>query len=173
ASSSEFVFDLSVTNFSPCRVVAPEHLVAFTIADLQQSAFHPPVTKLRITCDRIPQWPIDLPTDRISPVPLKMSEPPITLGDVLVAIHRKMHHPITHADWNRLSPSEQDLIARAFTRRCRREGTRSGTPYSTGDELPERQKGVKLVDFLQGNNMFRGLAMQPDGVVKMVVSQRN
>ncbi|KAJ6497635.1 hypothetical protein C8R45DRAFT_983673 [Mycena sanguinolenta] len=167
APCPEFVFDLSVTSFSPCRVAGQDHLVALSPADLQQSAFYPPVTKLRITCDMAPDWPIDL----ICPVGMgMMPAPPITLGDILVAIHKKMHQPITHDDWDRLSPAEEGLISRAFTRRCRRESIHPGTRYRRDDELPERQLGVKVVDFLQGKNIFRGL-VQTSGFVKMVVSE--
>jgi hypothetical protein len=168
APSPEFVFDLSITNFSPCRVVGSEQLVPLSPADLQQPAFHPPVTNLRITCDMAPSWPIDL----ICPIGMGMMPPPITLGDILVAIHKKMHQQITHDDWDRLSHSEEALISRAFTRRCRRENMRAGGRYRTDHELPERQQGVKVVDFLQGRSLFRGLVRTTDGYVKMLVSER-
>ncbi|KAJ7211554.1 hypothetical protein C8J57DRAFT_1605752 [Mycena rebaudengoi] len=39
---------------------SPEHAVDLTQTDFLIPAFHPPVTKLRIVCDMIPHWPIDL-----------------------------------------------------------------------------------------------------------------
>jgi len=164
--SPEFVFDLSVSNFAPCRVVGPDQLVPLSLADLQQPAFYPPVTKLRITCDMIPNWPVDL----VCPVGMGMQAPPITLGDILVAIHQKMHQRITHSDWGRLSMAEEGLVSRAFTRRCRRESIHPGVRYHSDDELPERQQGVKVVDLLLGKHRFRGLVRSGDGYVKMVVS---
>lgn len=165
APSPEFVFDLSVTNFSPCRVVGPNQLVALSLADLQQPAFYPGITKLRITCDMAPSWPVDL----VCPVEMGMQAPPITLGDILVGVHQKMHQRITRADWERLSMSAEGAVSRAFTRRCRRESLHPGARYRSDDELPERQQGVKVVDILQGRHMFRGLVRSPDGYVKMVV----
>jgi hypothetical protein len=164
--SPEFVFDLSSSNFHPCRAVGLDHLevVPLSLQDLQQPAIYPPITKLRIVCDLIPNWPIDVVCSTGMPVP-------ITLGDIVVTIHQKMHQRITHLDWQRLSMSEEGLIARAFTRRCRRESIHQGVPYHSDDELPERQLGVKVVDFLLGRNMFRGLVRSADGYVKMVVSE--
>ncbi|KAJ6593436.1 hypothetical protein B0H19DRAFT_1090290 [Mycena capillaripes] len=166
--SPEFVFDLSVTNFTPHRAFSPDHLAPLEVADLQQPAFYPPITKLRIMCDMIPNWPIDLVFGAVG---MGMQAPPITLGDVLSAIHHKMHQRITHADWGRLSMSEEASVSRAFTRRCRRESMHPMAQYRSDDELPERQKGVKVVDFLLGRNRFRGLVRSPDGYVKMIVSE--
>ncbi|KAF7362272.1 Heat shock protein 70 [Mycena venus] len=142
--SYEFVFDMSASTFSPCRAIGPDQLVPLSLADLQQTAFYPPLTKLRITCDMIPNWPIDL----VCPIGMGMQAPPITLGDILAVIHQKMHQRITHNDWGRLSTSEEGLVSRA---------------YRSDDELPERQQGVKVVDFLLGRNMFRGLRDDPLG----------
>ena len=99
-----------------------------------------------------------------------MQAPPITLGDILVAIHQKMHQRITHNDWGRLSMSEEAHISRAFTRRCRRESMRNEGGFSSNMELPERQQGVKVVDFLLERHIFRGLVRSEDGYVKMIVS---
>ncbi|KAJ6491810.1 hypothetical protein C8R47DRAFT_976144 [Mycena vitilis] len=169
APSPEFIFDLSATQFLPRRAVGPDQYVEVGMADLQEAAFHPPVTKLRITCDMIPNWPIDL----VYPVGtgLGMQAPPITLGDVLVAVHRKMHEPITHRDWARLSVSEEARVSRAFTRRCK-DNAYHGAHYRQDDEMePERRKGVKVVDFLCGRHRFRGLVRTPEGCVKLVTSE--
>ncbi|KAJ7503014.1 hypothetical protein B0H11DRAFT_1711451 [Mycena galericulata] len=167
APSQEFVFDLSITAFSPQRLVGPNQVVPLSMADLQAPAFHPPVTKLRMVCDMIPNWPVDLVYGAGG---VGMQAPPITLGDVLVAIHQKMHQRISHLDWSRLSMSEEALVSRAFTRRCRMESMRHEATFRSDMELPERQQGVKVVDFLLGRTMLRGLVRSEDGTVKMIVS---
>jgi len=161
---NELLFDMSLSYFAPRRLVGPEQAVSLTPTDIQQPAFFPPVTKLRIVCDMIPTWPIDL----VYAPGIGMSAPPITLGDVLVAIHKLMHQRITHQDWGRLSMTQETLISRAFTRRCRKESMRH-EPYHSHLEL--RQQGVKVVDYLHGRNQFRGLVRSEDGYVRMIVSE--
>ncbi|KAJ7198593.1 hypothetical protein GGX14DRAFT_469937 [Mycena pura] len=161
---NELLFDMSLSYFAPRRLVGPEQAVSLTPTDIQQPAFFPPVTKLRIVCDMIPNWPIDL----VYAHGIGMSAPPVTLGDVLVAIHKVMHQRITHQDWGRLSMSQETLISRAFTRRCRKESVRHEQYHS---HLELRQQGVKVVDYLHGRNLFRGLVRSEDGYVKMIVSE--
>jgi hypothetical protein len=110
---------------------------------------------MRITCDFIRQWPIELeytPYDMhgqyFSLPSVNGTVPPITVGDVLYAIHRTLHQQITHLDWGRLTLSEEIAIARAYTRRCR--------SIPSVAEL-EASQGVKKVDFLLERYMFRGL----------------
>ncbi|KAJ6589908.1 hypothetical protein DFH09DRAFT_1140410 [Mycena vulgaris] len=168
--SQEFVFDLSISAFNPQRLVGPNQAVALTLTDFGAPAFCPPITKLRIVCDMIPNWPIDLAFGVGGMGYGGLQAPPISLGDILVAVHQKMHQSITHLDWERLSTAEVALISRAFTRRCRMESMRNEAAYHSDMELTERQQGVKVVDFLLGRNMFRGLVRSEDGYVKMVVS---
>jgi len=78
--------------------------------------------------------------------------PPISLGDVLFAIHRALHTQITHLDWGRLTLSEEIAIARAYTRRCR---------SSPSTSQLEASEGVKRIDFLLDRFMFRGLIRAP------------
>ncbi|KAJ7782634.1 hypothetical protein B0H16DRAFT_1493805 [Mycena metata] len=175
APSPEFFFDLSVTDFLPCRMLGEHGAVRLTHADLAQPAFYPPITRLRIVCDMILQWPIDLVFGGggggMSFAGMGQP-PPITLGDILIAVHQKMHQPITHLDWSRLSMGEETVVSRAFTRRCRRESAREGAMVHFEEEMPERQKGVKVVDFLRGRNIFRGLVRGADGSVKLAVSEQ-
>jgi hypothetical protein len=114
---------------------------------------------MRIICDVIPQWPIELeytPYDiRGEPVSMPSingSVPPISLGDVLYAIHRALHTQITHLDWGRLTLSEEIATARAYTRRCR--SVPSVAQY-------EASEGVKRVDFLLERYVFKGLVRAP------------
>ncbi|KAJ7686551.1 hypothetical protein B0H17DRAFT_1071944 [Mycena rosella] len=171
APAQEFVFDLSMSAFDPRRIVGHQQVVPLSVGEYQAPAFCPPVTKLRIVCDMIPNWPVDLAFGAgMGGYGTGMQAPPITLGDVLVAIHQRMHQRITHLDWERLSMSEEAAISRAFTRRCRTESARHEGTYHSDSELPERQQGVKIVDYLLGRHMFRGLVRSEDGYVKMIVS---
>ncbi|KAH9938121.1 uncharacterized protein B0H18DRAFT_1080910 [Fomitopsis serialis] len=79
---------------------------------------------------------------------------PITLGDVLIALHRHLQQRITQVEWKRLNPSEEVAVSRAYTRRCR--------------TYPSR------VDYLLDKYMFKGLVSagsSQDGYekVKLVV----
>lgn len=56
----DFHFDLSSPTFSPMRLVALGQSALLTADDLNQPATHPPITRLRIICDAIPLWPIEL-----------------------------------------------------------------------------------------------------------------
>ncbi|KAJ7496879.1 hypothetical protein FB451DRAFT_1016962 [Mycena latifolia] len=170
APAQEFVFDMSMSAFDPRRLVGPNpQAIPLSMVDYQAPAFSPPVTKLRIVCDMIPNWPIDLAFGA-GGYGAGMQAPPITLGDILVAIHQKMHQRITHLDWERLSMPEEALVSRAFTRRCRMESMRHQGMFHSDTELPERQQGVKVVDFLLGRHMFKGLVRSEDGYVKMIVA---
>jgi len=151
----DFAFDLSSPTFLPVRYVGPGQTVELSLAELREPATHPPITRMRILCDFIPQWPIELeytPYDmhgeHLSLPSINGTIPPISLGDVLYAIHRTLHKQITHLDWGRLTLSEEIAIARAYTRRCR--------SIPSVAQL-EASQGVKRVDFLLDRFIFRGL----------------
>lgn len=124
--------------------------------ELRQPATHPPTTHMRIVCDPIKQWPIELKDRRSEPfahsmllqVPAMEPAPPITVGDVLNAIHRAMQTQISHVDWARLSKSDEIEIARAYTRRCR--------AFPSVEQF-EASQGVRRVDYLLKKYMFKGL----------------
>jgi len=155
----DFAFDLSSSAFRPIRYVGPGQTAVLSLAELREPATHPPITRFRVVCDIIPQWPIELeytPYDasgeHLSMASVDGSVPPISLGDVLFAIHRAMHTQITHLDWGRLTMSEETAIARAYTRRCR--------SIPSVAQL-EASQGVKRIDFLLDRFMFRGLVRVP------------
>ncbi|THH27636.1 hypothetical protein EUX98_g6545 [Antrodiella citrinella] len=153
-------FDLSVHTFNPLRI--PSHGrttgIALTYDELSQQATHPGVTRMEIICDAISQWPIvlepqlDRPANsRYLNVPSSPSADfsgPITVGDVLVAIHRVMQTQISHRDWVQLSPAQETNVARAYTRRCR--------TFPSLEEFESRQ-GVRRVDYLGDKIVFKGL----------------
>ncbi|KAG5641522.1 hypothetical protein DXG03_004827, partial [Asterophora parasitica] len=146
APRPDFFFDLSLPTFSPMRTYASGQSVVFPYEDMIQPAFIPSTTRLRIVCDAFPQWPIVL---QLSSYEGAGYDPlPISVSDVLVAVHRSMHKQITHDDWRRLSRPQEIEVARAFTRRV----------HADPDLLQEEhRKGVKRVDYLLGKTRMAGL----------------
>lgn len=164
APRGDFLFDISWSHFSPQRLIGPGQRIPLTMEDLSEPAFHPPVSRLRIVCDLIPQWPIDL---QYNPYYLGQdsyaamsSPPPITFGDILIAIHRNLHQRISHLDWGKLSISMETAVSRTYGRRCKQMGSL---------QMVERANGVKRVDFLLGRSWFRGLVPMGGDVVKLIV----
>ncbi|KAG6332083.1 hypothetical protein ID866_7006 [Astraeus odoratus] len=145
--------NLALPSFYPMRIVGPGQYAVIPPEELQQPATNPPTTRMRITHDAIPHWPIDLELQSNDYQTASMP-PPITLGDVLYMIHSSLHRQISHHDWARLRDFEQEAIARAYARRCR------STP-SVADL--EASQGVKRVDYLTDRPIFRGLLRSHDG----------
>ena len=85
--------------------------------------------------------------------------PPITVGDVLLTIHREMQKGITHHDWAGLSTREETQVARAFQRRCKSVGPQG--------QMQLRSMGVKRVDYLLDKLMFRGLVRTEEGLEQL------
>lgn len=148
---SEFYFDIANPAFAPLRRIGPNQSVMVSADELREPATFPNITRMRITHDAIPRWPIDLDLvhgeyDISGPLP-------ITVGDVLWMIHSSLHRQIHHSDWASLSRSEETAIARAYTRRYR------SIPSSA--QL-EASQGVKRIDYLMERHVFRGLVKAPD-----------
>lgn len=156
----DFHFDLSSPRFSPVIWLGPGQVTPLTMDHFSQPATHPPITRLRIVCDIVPQWPIDLEYNPYQAAP----SVPITLGDILIAIHRSLHTRISHIDWAKLSVSEETAVARAYTRRCK--SIPSVAQF-------EASQGVRRVDYLLDKVMFRGLLRVAGGngfdTLKLVV----
>lgn len=144
--------------------------------ELAQQATHPGVTRMKIICDLIPQWDVILEPQRdyasssgylAVPHEPVASNQPITLGDVLVAVHRMLQTQITHRDWARLSNTEATNIARAYTRRCR--------TFPSAEQF-EASQGVRRVDYLLDRFLFKGLVRLrgEDGfeTVKLIVDRK-
>ncbi|KAI6029939.1 hypothetical protein BKA83DRAFT_2708339 [Pisolithus microcarpus] len=146
-------FNLASPTFAPMRYIGPGQFAIVSQEELSYPATNPPITRMRITHDAIPDWPVDLEL-RYEEYPIPAGPPPpITLGDVLYMIHSSLHRQITHQDWGKLSDSEQNAVARAYTRRYK------NIP-STADA--EACLGVKKVDYLRERYMFKGLIKAPD-----------
>ncbi|KAJ8515482.1 hypothetical protein ONZ45_g7085 [Pleurotus djamor] len=160
----DFIFDISSPTFNPLRLVAPGQSAPISWEDLRQPATHPPITKLTITCDRIPQWPILLEFnphfgmgrhgEHLPP----HAAPPISIYDILMGVYQTLNQRVSHIDWAKLSMSEEKAISRAYAHRCRRGGT---------TEMIERANGVKRVDFLLDKVFFKGLVRDGEGWDKM------
>ncbi|KAJ6529893.1 hypothetical protein DFH09DRAFT_153681 [Mycena vulgaris] len=171
APSPTFHLDLAPRAFLPLRLVRahPPQSAPLNAADFREPAFHPPRTALRILHPRLPFWPVDLA------LPAGAPAAPISLGDVLAALHRALHTRITPADWEPLGRADAEAVTRAFTHRCRAEAVRSGVPPAQlrDREIAERNEGVKRVDFLLGKTVFKGLVRtpgDPEGVVRLVTA---
>lgn len=108
-----------------------------------------------ITCDEVPEWKVVLEPYQERPsnmgylaVPADGMNKPITVNDILFAIHKMFQRQIRHRDWVALSNDKATAVARAYTRRCR-------TFPST--QAFEESQGVRRVDYLESSYMFKGL----------------
>ena len=113
---------------------------------------------MMITCDELPDWKVSLEPYMERPsnagyltVPTDSVDTPITVNDVLFAIHRMLQRQIRHRDWVALSQQKSTAVARAYTRRCR-------TFPST--QAFEESQGVRRVDYLEDKYIFKGLVRE-------------
>ncbi|KAF9232431.1 hypothetical protein BU15DRAFT_10476, partial [Melanogaster broomeanus] len=137
-------FDLADPSFLPLWI-GPGQTAPITPDELREPATDPSITRMRITHDAIPDWPIDI---QYHDYTASTTPFPITLGDVLYLIHSSLHRQITHQDWAQLSLSEETAIARAYTRR------RKSVPSAAQEQASQ---GVKRIDYLREKHIFRGL----------------
>jgi len=131
--------------------------------DLEQPTTNPQMTRVRVVCDGMPQWPVDLQVigTTLSPHRRRRAALPyLTLEDVVRAVHTSLHRKISHEEWGRLSALQETEVARAYTRRFK----------SSGSEWAERQQqaeGVKRIDFLLKNTWFKGFTwLEPENGVE-------
>jgi hypothetical protein len=160
--AGELWFDMSAHEFAPLRRLPTGVVMPLSPEELAQPATHPPTTKMKITCEAVPQWPIEL---ELEPMPVEglglanmpqwaqdqqaaAAEVPITVRDVLESVYRELQLQITHVEWGRLGRSEEMAVSRAFTRRIKSAG-------DAGEE--ETMLGVKRIDYLLDKFMFRGI----------------
>lgn len=153
----QVVFDLSLNHYDPQRLSHPGHnsTISLSREEMSQPACYPGVTRMEITCDELPNWKVVLEPHRERPsnfgylaVPTEDVNTPVSVNDVLFAIHRLLQRQVTHRDWVALSPERATAVARAYTRRCR--------TFPTTQQFEESQ-GVRRVDYLESNYMFKGL----------------
>ncbi|KAF8149414.1 hypothetical protein B0H34DRAFT_733675 [Crassisporium funariophilum] len=153
---SDFIFDMSLSNFAPMRYVGNNQTVIISPEELSQPATHPPIFQMNIVCEQLPKWPISMqynPYTSSNTYPTVA--PPITLGDVLSAIWNSMQQRISQYDWAQLPPQVEYAVSRAYTKRCK---------AMPSTEVMVRNQGVKRVDFLLEKVMFRGLVRVGEGL---------
>jgi hypothetical protein len=133
--------------------------------DLEQPATNPQMTRVRIVCDLVPQWPVDVHVSGTTLTPHRRHRPArpyLTLEDLLFAVHASLHRKISHDDWGRLTYAQETEIARAYTRRYKASG-------SSSEERRQQAEGVKRIDFLLRSTWFKGFTwLEPEnGVEKL------
>ncbi|KZV68770.1 hypothetical protein PENSPDRAFT_507586 [Peniophora sp. CONT] len=122
-------------------------------AERDAPATSPALVRLRIICDAIPQWPIDISLVGTTITPSRPERPAIgciTVGDVLHAVHAGLQTQITHDEWARLTPAQEVEVSRSYTRRYK--------AYAPA-EFEVRRGGVRRVDYLGRKCFFKGLVM--------------
>ncbi|TEB30886.1 hypothetical protein FA13DRAFT_1754965 [Coprinellus micaceus] len=147
---SDFSFNLSIPTFAPLRVVGAGGQTMFMGQD--------ELGQLTIKHDKIPQWPIELvfnPANPNTQVPVA-SLPPISVGDILLAIHRELQKHITQYDFGGLNSAEEKEVTRAYQKRCKSMGPQVEMQLLSG--------GVRRCDFLKKNVMFKGLVRTGDNL---------
>ncbi|KAJ8077745.1 hypothetical protein PM082_002178 [Marasmius tenuissimus] len=201
--SDDFLFLLSSHEFNPQMVQSRFINSDGSVGEISrtkpppmdrmlQPATLPGLTRLRVICDLVPRWPIDIPYKqevgpmenpgpsafRPDPLAGHGGAPPITFRDILLCIHRVLHTRISHADWAQLTPAEQGHVSAAYANRCR-AAAHAGAPVGTSGadrasvEQAEMNQGVKKVDFLLEKVWFRGCRVDwVEGVLKLMVGQK-
>ncbi|OBZ70330.1 hypothetical protein A0H81_09596 [Grifola frondosa] len=114
------LFDISLSKFNPQTPHARECELgdAAHARRAHAAATHPGIHHMAITCDAIPDWPITLEPHSTARERSRERSPflnvtaataetaPITVYDVLMAIHRHLQRQISHVDWARLGSSD-------------------------------------------------------------------
>ena len=174
AAGPKILFDLSLHSFNPQRIASFGQAsgTPLTLDELLEPATHPPVYRMTIKCDLLPDWPVDLErhtTARersrerspfLSVSAREAADAPITVYDVLMAVYRTVQRRIGQTDWVRLPARRMNEVSAAYTRRCR--------SFPSPQAFEEAQ-GVRRVDYLGERYMFRGIMREggPGGFTKM------
>jgi len=115
-----------------------------------QHATTPPVTGLHVSCDLLHHsWQINA-----------RNKQGVTVRDVLEAIHNVARAPLTIAEWESLSPKQQERIRRVFDVRWR----------AAVNPEKERKGGVRRVDCLLQSTRFAGLSMSFDNDFECILT---
>ena len=165
--SQHLHINFSVSDLAIKRRTGPgvNHVATLAVYDLEQPATNSQMTRVRIVCDAIPQWPVDIRVigTSLSPYrPGRAALPYLTLEDVVRAVHASLQHNISHEEWSRLTTIEEMRVARAYRRRFKA----CGSSYA---EREQQAQGVKRVDFLLRNTWFKGFTWleHENGVEKL------
>lgn len=142
-ASIEFDLTLPPTQILISNGSSRSSYAALSSRDLAHPATSPPLPYIHIRCSDMP-WSID-----VYPSPNSGSGI-VTVGDVLYAIYRALRRRVSASDWNASSPSMQDRVRDAWLRRCKRQQSSEERNY-------EKNNGLRRVDWLMKNTVFRGL----------------
>lgn len=96
-------------------------------------------TSMALVCELLP-WAIHI----------NAPGPFITISDLLLQLYEALRRTATVDEISRESPSTQQLVTAAFTRRVERE-------TNPDARVIEFNKGIKRVDFLLGKHQFLGM----------------
>ncbi|KAJ7913858.1 ectomycorrhiza-regulated small secreted protein [Mycena leptocephala] len=134
-------WDLRESPKTARHVLAPDR--PLSDFELSQHATNPPVFYLRVTCGIFPEesW-----------VSEARNWLGVTVGNVLDAIFETVKTQISHAEWEKLCPKQQNRVNVVFDTRWRR--------YV--DAAQVRERGVLRSDCLLQHILFAGLSVAPD-----------
>lgn len=91
--------------------------------------------------------------------PTTASKAFLTVADVMKGLYANLREPVSEKDFNKEPKERRDRITRAFLQRISRVGKKDGPEYRA-----ERDKGLKRIDWLEGEDMFLGFEHASDGV---------
>lgn len=81
----------------------------------------------------------------------------LTVGEVIWGLYANLREPVSEDAFRREPKDRQARIAQAFQQRVNRAGKKQ-------DREQELRKGLKRIDWLEGEDMFKGFEPAPDGV---------
>ncbi|THH12528.1 hypothetical protein EW146_g7612 [Bondarzewia mesenterica] len=156
--------DLSAPTLVTRRRLNATQTVPLTASDLAEPVAIPVIPSLRIVCNAVPQWPLDLRFVHgvlNPPRADRAAIPYVTVGDVLHALHAHLQRDVTREEWAQLSLQQETEVSRAYTRRHK--------SFASDLRLQPQGDGVKRVDYLLRSYCFKGLVfISPEnGVVRM------
>ena len=111
--------------------------------EMKAPVSHPPFQKMKITIRGA--QPPHFPPICVS----SQDEKPLTFRDVLDTIFHYLHTRMTAEEYGMLEPLKMSNVKRAYYQRCN-EGHLGLPEY-------DRRRGVKRIDWFEGNSMFGGL----------------
>ncbi|KAG6810545.1 hypothetical protein H0H92_011409 [Tricholoma furcatifolium] len=156
APHPELHFDLSCATCEPLLARGNgESMMAISPQELSEPLTHPPITRLRIVSDRLPEnWAIEIDHMRADNAYMSGGRT-MTVNDVMQVLHRELHLQISASDFEKLSLVGQGMVQRAFTQRCR------PVPQGSTRNSNTRELGAKRVDYLGRDTKVVGLLREP------------
>lgn len=109
---------------------------------LSEPATNPPLANIVLVSRYLP-WEI----------PIQASDQYVTVSDALGGLYRALRQDVTETEILLEKDDVRKQILKAFEQRCRRLERIDASRANT-----ERKFGLRRVDFLAGNNRFRGFS---------------